>query len=75
MEGAAFYAVNRDPRLPVENGFLPGTGSITAALEYASGKKAEIIGKPEPGIVLEAMRLLGVAPDQTVMVGDGLDLA
>ncbi len=74
LEGAAFYAVNRDPRLPVENGFLPGTGSITAALEYASGKKAEIIGKPEPGIVLEAMRLLGVAPDQTVMVGDGLDL-
>jgi HAD superfamily hydrolase (TIGR01450 family) len=75
LGGAAFYAVNRDPRLPVEDGgFLPGTGSITAALEYASGQKATIIGKPEPGIVVEAMHLLGVIPAQTLMVGDGLDL-
>ncbi|MGO8950934.1 MAG: HAD-IIA family hydrolase [Ktedonobacterales bacterium] len=74
LGGAAFYAVNRDPRLPVEDGFLPGTGSIAAALEYASGQRAEIIGKPEPAIVLEAMHLLGVLPDQTLMVGDGLDL-
>jgi HAD superfamily hydrolase (TIGR01450 family) len=74
LEGAAFYAVNRDPRLPVEDGFLPGTGSITAALEYASGQKAEIIGKPAPGIVLEAMRQLDVSPGETLMVGDGLDL-
>jgi HAD superfamily hydrolase (TIGR01450 family) len=74
LGGAAFYAVNRDPRLPVEDGFLPGTGSITAALEYASGQKATIIGKPEPAIVVEAMHLLGVSPAQTLMVGDGLDL-
>jgi HAD superfamily hydrolase (TIGR01450 family) len=74
LHGAAFYAVNRDPRLPVEDGFLPGTGSIAAALEYASGQKAEIIGKPSPGIVLEAMRQLGVSPAETLMVGDGLDL-
>jgi HAD superfamily hydrolase (TIGR01450 family) len=74
LEGAAFYAVNRDPRLPVEDGFLPGTGSIAAALEYASGLQAEIIGKPAPRIVLEAMRLLGVSPGETLMVGDGLDL-
>jgi HAD superfamily hydrolase (TIGR01450 family) len=74
LEGAVFYAVNRDPRLPVENGFLPGTGSIAAALEYASGQKALIIGKPAPGIVLEAMRQLGVSPSETLMVGDGLDL-
>ncbi len=74
LDGAAFYAVNRDPRLPVEDGFEPGTGSLTAALEYASGEKANIVGKPAPGIVLEAMRLLGVSPAATLMVGDGLDL-
>jgi HAD superfamily hydrolase (TIGR01450 family) len=74
LDGAAFYAVNRDPRLPVENGFEPGTGSLTAALEYASGEKANIVGKPAPGIVLEAMRLLGASPAATLMVGDGLDL-
>jgi HAD superfamily hydrolase (TIGR01450 family) len=74
LDGAAFFAVNRDPRLPVEDGFEPGTGSITTALEYASGRRAEIVGKPAPGIVLEAMRQLGTTPEQTLMIGDGLDL-
>ncbi|MGZ3636784.1 MAG: HAD-IIA family hydrolase [Ktedonobacterales bacterium] len=74
MAGAAFFAVNRDPRLPVEDGYDPGTGAIAAALEYSSGKRAEIAGKPAPGIVLEALGRLGVTPDETLMVGDGLDL-
>jgi HAD superfamily hydrolase (TIGR01450 family) len=74
LAGAAFIAVNRDPRLPVEEGFDPGTGSLVAALEYASGRRAETIGKPAPGIVLEAMRLLDADPASTLMVGDGLDL-
>lgn len=74
LRGAAFYAVNRDPRLPVENGFEPGTGAIATALEYASGVRAEIIGKPAPGIVQEAMRQLGVTPAETLLIGDGLDL-
>lgn len=74
MSGSAFYAVNRDPRLPVENGFEPGTGAITTALEYATGVPPHIIGKPAPGIVIAAMRQLGVSPDDTLMIGDGLDL-
>lgn len=74
LAGAAFYAVNRDPRLPVEDGFEPGTGSLVAALEYASGRRAETVGKPAPGIVLEAMRRLHANPATTLMIGDGLDL-
>ncbi len=74
LAGATFIAVNRDPRLPVEDGFEPGTGSLVAALEYASGKRAETIGKPARGIVLEAMRLLDADPGSTLMIGDGLDL-
>lgn len=74
LAGAAFIGVNRDPRLPVEDGFEPGTGSLVAALEYASGRRAETIGKPAPGIVLEAMRLLDAEPGATLMIGDGLDL-
>lgn len=74
LAGAAFYAVNCDPRLPVEDGFEPGTGSLVAALEYASGQRAEMVGKPAPGIALEAMRLLDADPATTLMIGDGLDL-
>jgi HAD superfamily hydrolase (TIGR01450 family) len=74
LAGAAFYAVNRDSRLPIEKGFEPGTGSIVAALEYSSGQRAVAIGKPEPGIVLQALRHLEVNPEEALMIGDGLDL-
>src|SRR6185437_6080657 len=74
LAGAALFAVNRDPRLPVEHGFRPGTGAVVAAVEAACGRRAEMIGKPAPGILLQALQLLGAQPAQTLMVGDGLDL-
>jgi len=74
MAGAAFYAVNRDPRLPIEEGFEPGTGSIVAALEYASGVSPLMIGKPAPEIVHQALRLMDADPSETLVIGDALDL-
>lgn len=74
LAGAALFAVNRDPRLPVESGFRPGTGAVVAAVEAASGRQAEMIGKPAPGILLQSLRLLGAEPVEALMVGDGLDL-
>jgi HAD superfamily hydrolase (TIGR01450 family) len=74
LAGADFIAVNRDPSLPVEDGLNPGTGSIVAALEYASGRTAEIVGKPAPGMMLEALRAMGVQASETLVVGDGLEL-
>ena len=74
LAGAAFYAVNRDPRLPIEDGFEPGTGAIVAAVEYSSGQRAELVGKPAPGILLQAMRMVGSTPEETLVIGDGLDL-
>jgi HAD superfamily hydrolase (TIGR01450 family) len=74
LAGADFIAVNRDPTLPVEDGFDPGTGSLVAALEYASGQTAEIVGKPAPGVMLEALRAMGAEASATLVVGDGLAL-
>ncbi|HLY32577.1 MAG TPA: HAD-IIA family hydrolase [Ktedonobacterales bacterium] len=74
MAGVAFYAVNRDPRLPIEDGFEPGTGSIVVALEYASGLPALMIGKPAPEIVYQALQQLSVRADEALMIGDALDL-
>lgn len=74
LAGAAFVAVNRDPTLPVEDGLNPGTGSIVAALEYSSDARAQIVGKPEPEIVLEALRFLGASRADTLLVGDSLVL-
>jgi len=72
--GAFFVTINRDALLPVEGGFLPGCGTLAAAIEVGSGITPLVIGKPEPTLLQEAMRLLGSQPDETVMIGDTLNV-
>jgi len=69
-----YERLKRALRLPMEDGFDPGTGAIATALEYASDVRAEIVGKPAPAIIQQAMRMLGVSPAETLLIGDGLDL-
>ena len=69
--GADFLATGRDPTYPQPDGLWPGTGAIVAAVEYATGKTAQIVGKPEPQLFLTALDRLGDAP--TLVVGDRLD--
>lgn len=45
--GAALFATSHDPTMPFPGGEVPGTGAVLAAVETASGKRAEIAGKPE----------------------------
>jgi glycerol-1-phosphatase len=45
--GAALIGTSRDPTMPMPGGEWPGTGAILAAVETASGRVAEIAGKPE----------------------------
>lgn len=70
--GAAFVTINRDPLLPIQGGFIPGCGTLAAAIEAGSGISPEVVGKPEPMLLQEAMKQLGSKPDETVMIGDGL---
>ena len=71
--GARFIAINRDSLLPVEDGFIAGCGTMAAAIEAGSGVTPEVVGKPQPMLLQEAMRLLGSRQEETVMIGDGLD--
>ena len=43
-----------------------------AALEYATGKKAELMGKPSPEFFQIALKDMGSSPDQTAMIGDDI---
>lgn len=72
--GALFVTINRDPVLPIAGGFIPGCGALAAAIEAASGVTPEVVGKPEPMLLLEAMHMLHSQPGETVMVGDGLQV-
>lgn len=67
--GAALFATSRDPTLPMPDGAWPGTGAVLAAVETASGARAEIGGKPEPHLFEQARALLGGA-GRVAMVGD-----
>jgi len=71
--GAFFITINRDALLPVEDGFVPGCGPLAAAVEVGSGVTPEVVGKPQPVLLQEAMRILHSQPGETVMIGDGLD--
>jgi HAD superfamily hydrolase (TIGR01450 family) len=72
-EGAWFIATNRDPVFPLPDGLHAGAGSIVAALVVAGGREPDLtVGKPEPGLFLEAAALAGVRPEDAVVIGDGL---
>jgi glycerol-1-phosphatase len=69
--GADFLATARDPTYPQPDGLWPGTGAILAAVEVASARMAEIVGKPEPQLLLTALDRLG--DGHTLVVGDRID--
>lgn len=72
--GAAFVAVNVDPRLPVEEGeFFPGCGAIVEAVAATSGVRPEVVGKPRPYIFQAALARLRIRSDEVAMVGDSLN--
>jgi HAD superfamily hydrolase (TIGR01450 family) len=71
LQGAEMIAADRDRMFPAEDGMSPGTGAILAALEYATDRTAEVVGKPAPQIFRTALDRLG--PGRTLMVGDRLD--
>jgi len=71
--GAKFIGTNPDMVDPTENGDEPACGTILAAIEAASGKKPYIIGKPNSLMMMMAARMLGVHPEESVMVGDRMD--
>ena len=71
-DGAVFVATNADATFPAPGGLLPGAGSILAAVEAASGRKAEVMGKPHPPMTAAiARRFEGLR--RVAIVGDRAD--
>jgi 4-nitrophenyl phosphatase len=71
--GIPFIGTNPDRTLPTPDGFIPGAGSILAALEAASDVKPLLIGKPAPEMYRIALGRLQTKPEDTLVVGDRLE--
>jgi 4-nitrophenyl phosphatase len=55
--------------MPMPGGEVPGTGAVLAAVETASGRVAEIAGKPERHLFEMALEAIG-GDGRVAMVGD-----
>jgi phosphoglycolate/pyridoxal phosphate phosphatase family enzyme len=72
--GAHFVATNPDRTCPVEGGEIPDCAGMIAAIEAVTGKKVEIIvGKPSPLMIQAALEVMGLKPEDCVLIGDRLE--
>ncbi len=71
--GARFFATNLDPTRPTEEGLVPGTGAMVAAIATGAEQQPIAIGKPEPTMYELAMAQMGAQPATTAALGDRLD--
>ena len=72
MGGAEFVATNDDASFPAPDGLLPGAGAILASIETASGRRAEVMGKPNAPMMKAAAERLRDC-DRIAVVGDRAD--
>jgi 4-nitrophenyl phosphatase len=68
--GAIFIGTNPDLTFPSERGLEPGTGAILAAIQAATDVRPQVIGKPQPEVFQSALKVLGTAAHETVIIGD-----
>lgn len=73
MEGAQLIALGKSRYWRVSDGLMLDAGPFVAALEFATGKEALVLGKPAPSFFRLAVNDLGFSPAQVAMVGDDID--
>ena len=71
QQGVPYIATNPDRVCPTDlSTVLPDCGSLCKAIEYATGRKPDIvIGKPNPDMLTGIRRRHGLAPEESAMCG------
>jgi HAD superfamily hydrolase (TIGR01458 family) len=72
LDGAGILALERDRYWMGSDGLVLSTGPFVAALEYATGRKSELMGKPSPEFFGLALQDMGVRPQEAAMIGDDI---
>jgi HAD superfamily hydrolase (TIGR01450 family) len=77
--GAELVAMHRNPWWQTQRGETLDSGAIVAGLEYATGRRAMVCGKPSQVVFRQAVRALGddlglrrLPASSVAMVGDDL---
>ncbi|MNO96257.1 putative hydrolase YutF [compost metagenome] len=70
--GAEYILTNPDLLLPSDAGFIPGAGTIAAAIEAGTGVKPLVIGKPARHLMTYATDKLGMEPSAVTVIGDNM---
>jgi NagD protein len=73
MDGARLIGTNPDLHGPGEGGLVPACGALVAPIELATGRKAYFVGKPNPLIMRNALKRLGMTREVTAIIGDRMD--
>ena len=68
--GAELLALQKNRYWRTQEGLSLDAGPFVAALEYASGKSATVVGKPERDFFRLALEDMGLGPHEVAMVGD-----
>lgn len=68
--GAKLIATQKGKFCMNPDGVAVDTGSVMALFEYASGQKAQIMGKPSPALFEACMKATGTTPEETLIIGD-----
>ncbi len=73
MTGAEMVAIQKNRFWKKEDGLNLDAGPFVAALEYATGKKAKVVGKPQKLFFETAVHSMGILPSQAAMIGDDIE--
>jgi HAD superfamily hydrolase (TIGR01458 family) len=73
MGGAELIALQKNRYWLRADGLSLDVGPFVAALEYATGREAYVVGKPAQGFFEQVLADLRVAPEGAAMVGDDIE--
>jgi HAD superfamily hydrolase (TIGR01458 family) len=73
MDGAELVALQKNRYWLRADGLSLDVGPFVAAIEYATGREAYVVGKPARGFFTEVLNDLGVGARAAAMVGDDIE--
>ncbi|MDO9326047.1 MAG: TIGR01458 family HAD-type hydrolase [Methanoregula sp.] len=72
MDGAELIALEKDRYWMASDGLSLSAGPFVQALEFASGKRASVMGKPSKAFFDLALSDMGLQSGQVAMIGDDI---